>query len=51
MSEKENEKLPDLLEESKTETDGNSDDSDGDDGGFGQAVLELTKKANNCLEH
>ncbi|MCH5269672.1 MAG: hypothetical protein J1E83_02890 [Lachnospiraceae bacterium] len=50
MSEKENEKLPDFLEESDNKTD---DGSDGDDGGFGEAVLELTKKINknNCLEH
>lgn len=50
MLEKENEKLSDFAEESKNETD---DGSDGDEGGFEQAVLELTKKANkdNCLEH
>ena len=50
MSEKENEKIPGFLEESKNKTD---DGSDGDDGGFGEAVIELTKKMNeeNYLEH
>ena len=48
MSEKENEKLPDFAEKAKNETD---DGSDGDDGGFGAKVLELTMKANVCLEH
>lgn len=49
MLEKENEKLSDYAEESKNKTD---DDSGGDDDGFAQAVLELTKKAdkNNCQE-
>lgn len=41
MLEKENEKLSDYAEESKNKTD---DDSGGDDDGFAQAVLELTKK-------
>ena len=47
MSEKENEKSPDSLEESKNKTD------DGTDGGFGAAVLELTMEMNknNCYEH
>ena len=50
MSDKENERLPDFFEKSKNKTD---DGSDGDDGGFGEAVLALTKKINknNCLEH
>ena len=50
MLEKENEKLPDFTEEFKNETD---DGSDGDDGGFGAMVQELTKKANEseCLGH
>ena len=50
MSEKENEKSPDFLEESKNKTD---DGTDGDDGGFGAAVLEITMKMNknDCYEH
>lgn len=49
MLEKENEKLLEFTEKSKNETD---DGSDGDDGGFGAIVQELTKKAieNECLE-
>lgn len=50
MLEKENEKIPELLEESKNKED---DDSGDDEGGFGAKVLELTKRLNkdNCLEH